>query len=237
MGMTEWRGGAGAVVACGAVMLLAAACGPRQTVHVVRAGETLSDIGVAYGVDYREIARANGITDPDWLRAGRRVVIPNGHERGRRVARAGMRRHGSAARSDLDVTGFAWPVRRGQVTSGFGPRAGSHHDGVDIAAPRGLPIVAAAAGEVLYAGRLRGYGNVVIVDHGGGYASVYAHNARNLVRAGAHVEHGEAIATVGQSGQATGPHLHFEIRKDNVARDPLRYLPPVTVRAARLATR
>lgn len=235
--MTWWRGGAGATAACGVVMLLAAACGPRQTVHVVRAGETLSDIGAAYGVDYREIARANGITDPDWVRVGRRVVIPSGREGDRRAARPATQRRGSAVRSDLNATGFAWPVQRGQVTSGFGPRAGSHHDGVDIAAPRGLPIVAAAGGKVLYAGRLRGYGNVVIVDHGGGYASVYAHNARNLVRAGAHVEHGEAIATVGQSGQATGPHLHFEIRKDNVARDPLRYLPTVAVRSARLATR
>lgn len=132
---------------------------------------------------------------------------------------------------------FGWPVERGRLMSRFGPRGGAHHDGLDIAAPRGLAIAAAAAGEVIYAGRLRGYGNVVIIDHGAGYASVYAHNERNLVQAGAAVRGGETIATVGQSGRATGPHLHFEIRKDNIARDPLRYLPAPSVRAASLAAR
>jgi len=220
-----------AVLAC---VVLAGACGPKQTVHLVRPGETLSEIAAAYGVDYRRIARANGITDPNRLIPGREVVIPdpNGRARLRHVARSKrVEAPGAGAQ------GFAWPIDRGRLTSGFGPRGGAHHDGVDIAAPRGLPIVAAAGGEVIFAGRLRGYGNVVIVDHGAGYASVYAHNERNFVRPGARVQARERIGTVGQTGQASGPHLHFEIRKDNVARDPLRYLPSTSVRAARLASR
>lgn len=234
--MTRRGGGAGQMVAWGmAIAAVAAACGPRQTVHVVRSGETLSEIGAAYGIDYRAIARANGITDPRVLRRGDRVVIPAAADRGGRRHAAVPRRPSGEPGVRFDA--FVWPVERGRLTSGFGPRGSAHHDGVDIAAPRGLPIVAAAPGEVIYAGRLRGYGNVVIVDHDGGYASVYAHNERNLVQVGTDVGEGERIATVGQSGQASGPHLHFEIRKDNVARDPLRYLPSRAVRAARLDAR
>lgn len=225
--MRVTRGGAKRAVLWAVVAVVAAACGPRQTVHIVRPGETLSEIGAQYGVDYRVIARANGITDPRWVRSGRRVVIPSEND----LRRAALRRR-QAPDDGVRFESFLWPVAEGRLTSGFGPRGRSHHDGVDIAAPRGLPITAAAAGEVIYAGRLRGYGNVVIVDHGRGYASVYAHNERNLVRAGARVGDGETIATVGQTGQASGPHLHFEIRKDNVARNPLRYLPARPVRAA-----
>jgi murein DD-endopeptidase MepM/ murein hydrolase activator NlpD len=100
-----------------------------------------------------------------------------------------------------------------------------HHDGIDISAPRGTAVRAAAAGRVLYSDRLRGYGNLVILDHGDGFATVYAHNTRNDVSAGERIAAGQVIATVGETGQTSGPHLHFEVREDNVARDPLAYLP------------
>ncbi|MGE0821096.1 MAG: M23 family metallopeptidase [Candidatus Binatia bacterium] len=119
---------------------------------------------------------------------------------------------------------FLWPIE-GTVTSGFGPRRGSFHDGVDIAAPRGTPVYAAAAGEVIFSDVLRGYGNIVILRHRKGYATVYAHNKRNLVKEGQRVRRGQRIAEVGQSGRATGPHLHFEIRRNNTTRDPLVFLP------------
>lgn len=120
--------------------------------------------------------------------------------------------------------GLLWPVE-GNITSRFGPRRGSTHDGLDIAAPLGTPILAAASGEVIYSGALRGYGNLVILRHREGYATVYAHTQKNLVKEGERVRRGQAIARVGQTGRASGPHLHFEIRKDNLARNPLRYLP------------
>jgi murein DD-endopeptidase MepM/ murein hydrolase activator NlpD len=104
-------------------------------------------------------------------------------------------------------------------------RAGQRHDGIDIAAPEGAPVTAAAAGTVVYAGEQPGYGAVVILKHEGGLATVYAHNSRVLVREGVRVEAGEAIARVGQTGRTTGPHLHFEVREGTRPRNPLLYLP------------
>ena len=117
-----------------------------------------------------------------------------------------------------------WPVE-GKITSKFGPRGGSSHDGLDIAAPLGTPILAAASGKVIYSGALRGYGNLVILRHRDGFVTVYAHTQKNLVQEGEFVRGGQTIARVGQTGRASGPHLHFEVRKDNLARNPLRYLP------------
>lgn len=119
---------------------------------------------------------------------------------------------------------FLWPVA-GTINSGFGRRGVGFHDGIDIAAPEGTPIRAIADGEVLYSDRLRGYGNIVIVRHASGFVSVYAHNQVNLVQEGESVSRGEVIALVGSTGRVTGPHLHFEIRKDNRPQDPLRHLP------------
>jgi murein DD-endopeptidase MepM/ murein hydrolase activator NlpD len=117
-----------------------------------------------------------------------------------------------------------WPVE-GPITSTFGPRNGSFHDGIDIAAPVGTQVLATAEGKVIFSDVLRGYGNVVIVRHANGYLTVYAHNRTNLVKEGQSVRQGEPLAEVGQSGRTTGASLHFEVRKDNLARDPLRYLP------------
>ena len=119
---------------------------------------------------------------------------------------------------------FLWPVS-GAVNSGFGPRGSSFHDGLDIAAPEGTPIRAVEHGEVIYSDQLRGYGNIVIIRHSGGIVSVYAHNQVNLVRDKQQVARGEVIALVGSTGRVTGPHHHFEIRKNNLAQDPTRYLP------------
>jgi murein DD-endopeptidase MepM/ murein hydrolase activator NlpD len=101
----------------------------------------------------------------------------------------------------------------------------SFHDGIDIAAPEGTPIRAIEDGEVIYSDQLRGYGNMVILRHANGIISVYAHNESNLVREGQSVARGEVVARVGSTGRVSGPHLHFEIRKNNAAQDPLRYLP------------
>jgi murein DD-endopeptidase MepM/ murein hydrolase activator NlpD len=117
-----------------------------------------------------------------------------------------------------------WPAD-GQVSSSFGPRGRTSHDGIDIAAPEGTPIQASAGGTVVFSGVLRGYGNTVILEHRGQVTTVYAHNRENLVETGARVDQGETIATVGQTGKTTGPNLHFEVRRSKVAEDPLVSLP------------
>ena len=119
---------------------------------------------------------------------------------------------------------FAWPVK-GRVTGRFDSRPDSLNDGINIAAPPGTPVHATLAGQVIYADQLRGYGNLIILRHRSGYASVYAHNRKNLVRQGQKVNRRQVIAEVGATGRAATPHLHFEIRRNNVARDPLSYLP------------
>ncbi|GIU95233.1 MAG: hypothetical protein KatS3mg012_1690 [Gaiellaceae bacterium] len=121
------------------------------------------------------------------------------------------------------ATGFVWPVS-GVVVSGFGMRWGRMHEGIDISASTGTPIRAAAAGTVIWSGWRGGYGNAVIIDHGGGLSTVYAHASALIARQGQRVAQGEVIALVGSTGNSSGPHLHFEVRINGAAVDPLLYL-------------
>jgi len=198
---------------------------PQGTYHVVTPGETLFRIGKAYGVTYQELARVNGIKDAGQIKVGQRIFIP-GATRPLPVETITPAEPTPAAPvlPEPGFETFLWPVN-GTVNSAFGPRGSSFHDGIDIAAPEGTPILAIEAGEVIYSDQLRGYGNMVILRHAGGIVSVYAHNESNLVREGQSVVRGEVVARVGSTGRVSGPHLHFEIRRNNAAQDPLRYLP------------
>jgi murein DD-endopeptidase MepM/ murein hydrolase activator NlpD len=188
-------------------------------VHVVAQGENLYRIALHYGVDWEDIARANGIDDPRELEVGMRLQIPG--------ARSGPPARPLARPRDDDASalGFSWPVEGGTVTSGFGWRRGRLHDGIDISVPRGTPIYVVAPGRVIFSGRIGDYGNIIVVRHDARHDTVYAHNRRNLVRKGEVVVRGEEIAEVGSTGNATGPHVHFEVRLDQTPRDPMRYLP------------
>lgn len=117
---------------------------------------------------------------------------------------------------------LAWPVE-GTVISPFGPRRGRMHTGMDIKAPRGTVIGAAADGMVVGVGALRGYGKVVAVHHDNGLLTLYCHNERNLVTGG-RVQRGQPIALVGTSGNASTPHVHFEVRHDGRRLDPGQFL-------------
>src|SRR5499433_1693144 len=137
------------------------------------------------------------------------------------VAPSPLRADPAPAADRLEQQGLRWPVQ-GKITSRFGPRGLFHlHRGVDIKAPKGTPVHAAAAGTVAFSGRQSSYGRVIKIDHPNGFRTVYAHKSSNFVRAGQHVKAGAVIGAVGQTGHATTNHLHFEVRRHGVARDPL----------------
>lgn len=196
--------------------------------HTVRADETLVRIGEIYGIPFPAILRANGITDPSSVKTGQVLLIPtvNPQEQYQRLSDLlAVAVRSAAPPSEPSKVRFSWPVD-GAVTSGFGPRHGAPHDGIDIGAPVGTPVYAAADGEVVYASTLRGYGNLVVVRHPDGYLTVYGHNRENRVHEGDDVERGDLLATVGTTGRTTGPNLHFEVRHDKYVYDPLYFLPP-----------
>ncbi|MDH3706184.1 MAG: peptidoglycan DD-metalloendopeptidase family protein, partial [Acidimicrobiia bacterium] len=119
--------------------------------------------------------------------------------------------------------GLSWPAG-GVVTSGFGPRWGRMHQGIDIAAASGTPVYAAAGGVVIQAGFNGGYGNAVVIDHGSGLSTVYAHHSSLTVSAGQSVGRGTQVGLMGSTGNSTGPHVHFEVRINGVAYNPMSYL-------------
>ncbi|MBM4379372.1 MAG: peptidoglycan DD-metalloendopeptidase family protein [Deltaproteobacteria bacterium] len=121
---------------------------------------------------------------------------------------------------------LGWPVR-GVLYARFGRKGSEPHDGIDLAAPAGTPVRTAAPGTVLYAGAQAGYGYIVLVEHAGGLVTLYAHNRDLRVREGQEVREGQVVATVGETGKTSGPHLHFEVRKEGLPVDPLLYLGPV----------
>ncbi len=139
----------------------------------------------------------------------------------RSAADGGAESKGAESKGDAPLM---WPLK-GVLYGRYGVRAGRRHDGIDIAAPEGTTVLAAAAGTIIYAGEQAGYGAIVIVRHENGLVTLYAHNARLLVGDGARVRRGEPIAKVGQTGRTTGPHLHFEVRDGTRPRNPLLYLP------------
>jgi murein DD-endopeptidase MepM/ murein hydrolase activator NlpD len=118
---------------------------------------------------------------------------------------------------------LGWPVSA-PITSPFGWRWGRMHEGIDLGAAYGTPIAAAGSGTVIYAGWLGGYGNLTVIDHGGGLATAYGHQSQIAVSVGQQVARGETIGYVGSTGHSTGPHLHFEVRVNGEPVDPLGYL-------------
>jgi LysM repeat protein len=200
--------------------------------HTVRPGENVYRIALYYRVSVSSILDANRIRDAASLEIGQQLWIPAARRSPPEFALvpppappggAPPRARDEAIR-EADLS-FAWPLR-GRLTGIFGTRRGRRHEGIDLAAKPGTLIRASESGRVIYSGNdLGAYGNVVIVRHSRRYVSVYAHNRKNRVRKGAFVDKGEVIAEVGETGNATGPHLHFEIRCDQHALDPLHFLP------------
>lgn len=119
---------------------------------------------------------------------------------------------------------FIWPAE-GPVNSPYGERNGRKHDGIDVGGDEGDPVIASAGGEVVFADKLGGYGNLIIVKHDDGFFTAYAHNEKNLVDKGDSVKQGQRIAKMGRTGNASGDHLHFEVRDESGTYDPEDFLP------------
>jgi lipoprotein NlpD len=220
-------------------------------VHVVGPGETLWRIARAYGIDPADLMETNGISDPRALAVGAELFVP-GATRVADVPPAGESMPAPTATPTAAATPnptatatptptptstpsstsatrrsgapLAWPLE-GVLYGRYGVRAGKRHDGIDLAAPEGTAVRAAAAGSVIYAGEQAGYGAIVILKHEGGLVTLYAHNARVLVAEGERVRRGDRIALVGQTGRTSGPHLHFEVREGTRPKNPLLFLP------------
>jgi murein DD-endopeptidase MepM/ murein hydrolase activator NlpD len=205
----------------------------EPVVHVVERGETLYRIARQYGVSVDAIVTANRIPDVSAVEVGTRLVIP-----GRERAAEGEDDDESTLASyipfhtpdlraqalrEADLS-FDWPIS-GRFSSGFGWRGFGSHEGIDLTARPGTVVRAAEAGRVIESGWRGDYGRIVVVKHAGRYSTFYAHNRALRVAKGAFVEKGDVIAEVGSTGNASGPHLHFEIRRARRAEDPLRYLP------------
>lgn len=204
----------------------------RGKYYVVQSGDTIWKIARKWRVPVQEIAEWNNIQDTDKIFPGRKIYLPGA----RKERRAGNNRARAAAGDEpirLYHGRFQWPVR-GPIHGGFGVRGERRHDGIDIGAPSGTPIHAAADGIVAYNNTLAGYGHLLILRHPDQLYTAYAHNARNAVKVGESVKQGQVIAYVGATGRATGPHLHFEVRHGQQARNPLFFLPVNTAEIAQL---
>ena len=212
---------------------------PHRTekIYVVKSGENLSDVAKKFGTDVASIKRANKL-ELGRVTEGQRLIIPRRGSRAvskaaisKQPVRPKKRKKAGSAKlrppskaPKIDMT-LDWPLKKGQITSNFGIRKNGKHDGLDLAAPKGTKIYSAAGGKVIFSGwGPTGYGKLVVIKHSDRLFTVYAHNSENLVKKGDTVSRGDAIALVGKTGRATNDHLHFEVRVDRVAYDPLKYL-------------
>lgn len=190
--------------------------------HTVRKGDTVESIATKYHVEPSAITQfaMNGLKPPFELTVGEKIIVPGGQKP--YVPRTVAAYQGPVPTDATRGTGiFGWPAS-GLITQKYW----GGHRAIDIAASTGTPIYAADSGYVVMLGYSRsGYGNMLVLDHGNGFQTLYAHLDGFNVRQGQSVKKGQKIATMGTSGRTTGPHLHFEIIKGGVQRNPIGILP------------
>jgi len=212
--------------------------------HIVAKGDTLFSISRQYQVDWRSIQSANGLTNPDQIAVGQRLIIPGSTTvtsgvvpapqptstatQSPTVVKQSDDSSVQSAQSKTDTLPsqagiWQWPVDGGQVVLKFGENG---NKGLDIAAKEGTPVLAAAAGKVIFSSNnIRGYGNLIVIKHTNNYLTAYGYNKQLLVKEGQSVKKGDKIAEVGSSG-TDAAKLHFEIRDPKSKPvDPLKYLP------------
>ncbi len=214
--------------------------------HRVEKGETAYRIAKSYGLTTEELISANNLDSNGTLELGQELWVPGASKvakaaqydspepepsssgNGGRRLPPDTRRLGptAAVKVGKQEGTLQWPVR-GVLYAKFGRKGKDGHDGIDLAAPAGSPVKTAGPGTVLFSGDQRGYGLIVLVEHDEHLITLYAHNRDLRVKTGQKVREGQVVATVGDSGKTSGPHLHFEVRKDGVPSDPLDFLGPV----------
>jgi murein DD-endopeptidase MepM/ murein hydrolase activator NlpD len=201
--------------------------------YTVKRGDTVWDIAVKYRIDATKIADRNGLGEQAMLQPGDVLMLPGAQPIAvvsqaptQTVSRGSSGSSRASTSTATSSGGFIWPVR-GWISSGYGQREDEFHKGIDIAVSIGTPVHAAMSGNVIYAasGWNGGYGTLVIIDHGNGYVTKYAHNSRLNVSVGDYVKQGAVVSYSGSTGHSTGPHVHFEIYKNGATRNPRSYLP------------
>ncbi len=202
---------------------------PLQDYYIVQPGENIYSIALALEMSPKRLQRANPWLNPDYITAGMRLSVPHYYRHDGTAAGHEIYQHDRAYDKDqtdvpIQRRGYIWPLNKFQISSHYGYRGGHLHTGIDLRAPRGTSIYASAGGRVIFSGNQRRYGHIIVIDHGGGIETAYAHNSRNLVAKGQRVKQGQLIARVGRSGNATGFHVHFEFRRYGKAVNPIRHV-------------
>lgn len=188
-----------------------------ELTHMVTPGETILSIAGVYGILPQQIIFANDIWFPNKLAQGTILDIPI-------TAQVTIAANPSNKIASREQQNFMYTPTIGVLTSVFGKRDREFHTGIDLAAKTGTSIKAAQGGKVIFVGRKGNYGQTVIIDHMNGYNTLYGHNSKILVKVGQWVQARQNIALMGNTGRSTGPHLHFEVYKNNKVVDPLKYV-------------
>lgn len=181
----------------------------KGILYRVNPGENLWTISRQFKISIDRIVEANAIDNPDLVQPGTTLLLPGAKP--------------ELGYKDRLAKQFIYPVQ-GRISSNFGPRWGRQHEGIDFAVNVGTEVKAARAGRVIYSQWANGYGYTVVIEHQKGVRTLYAHNSRLLVHGGQWVEQGQVICLSGNTGNSTGPHLHFEIQINGQPVNPLNYL-------------
>ncbi|MEQ8173790.1 MAG: M23 family metallopeptidase [Syntrophomonadaceae bacterium] len=189
--------------------------GNMNRIHAVKKGETLWDIARKYNVSLEQLCSLNQGVNAENLKIGMNLTLPDS-------ARKTSSVYTTPSRGTASTAFFTWPIR-GAITSSYGWRSSGFHHGTDISARYGDSIQAAAAGVVAYTGYNGVYGKMIVIEHSDGSETLYAHLSSIGVSTGQRVKRGEAIGKIGTTGNSTGPHLHFEVKKGR------KYVNPVNV--------
>ncbi len=185
--------------------------------YQLKKGDTIDNVAQKFSLDPLEIQRENQIYDTDDVTIGMKIFIP-----GVRKIESEKTEVGRITRRS-DASPMVWPSQ-GTLSSGYGMRHGRMHQGVDLTRDKGKDIVAAGSGTIKFAGNKEGFGKTIIIDHGNGLSTLYAHSEKLYVSKGEKVKQGKLISKMGSTGKSTGIHLHFEIHKNGIPQNPLRYL-------------